>query len=76
MGDFDGASAHKLLNALKNKGTGWNRIFIHTDGLIKILPFGESVFQNSLSGLNNRLAGLTFTGKHGSRIAPEGSRVL
>jgi len=67
-GDFDGTSADELLNALKQNGAGTRKIFIHTDGLREIYPFGQRLFQNNLYVMNGRSAGLVFTGRHGTEI--------
>ena len=44
-GDFDGTSAHELLNTIKDYGAGMNKIFIHTNGLRGIFPFGKTVWR-------------------------------
>lgn len=49
LGDFDGTSACELLNILKKKCNGADRVFIHTSGLKKIYPFGQSTFLLVLS---------------------------
>ena len=71
MGDFDGTSACELLNVMKEKCAGVHRVFIHTDGLKDIYPFGQDTFQNSLYLLKDRPFRLVFTGEHATRIAPE-----
>jgi hypothetical protein len=45
-GDFDGNSAHELINKLKFNHKGINKIFIHTRGLRDIHPFGRSLLEN------------------------------
>lgn len=71
MGDFDGTSAHELLNVLKRYSTRTARIFIHTSCLRGIHPFGLSVFHNNLNVLKGKSVELVFTGEHASRLAPE-----
>ena len=73
MGDFDGTSAHELLNVLKRYSTRTARIFIHTSGLRNIHPFGLHVFHNNLGALKERSLTLVFTGEHASQLAPEKS---
>ena len=43
-GDFDGSSAHELLNLLKNNSDDTLKIYIQTDGLKHIYPFGLNTF--------------------------------
>ena len=44
-GDFDGTSAFELLETLKKYGSGFYQIFIDTNDLKTIHPFGREVFQ-------------------------------
>jgi len=75
-GDFDGSSAWALVNLLHKKYDGNGRIFINTDKLGEICPFGCTVFQNRID-LNRLPANrLFFKGKNGFKIAPDGSRVI
>ena len=61
-GDFDGNSALELISALTEYGGSLCHIFIDTNDLSNIYPFGKDVFQNNLGSLlsNN----LTFIGKN------------
>ena len=64
IGDFDGSSAYELLNAIKRCSSKANRVFIHTDGLKEIHPFGKAVFQNSFHGITPPgPGGFIFTGE-------------
>jgi hypothetical protein len=70
-GDFDGSSACQLLEALKTWRRFASRVFIHTNGLTRIYPFGVLTFQNNLDALrDNRCIHLEFTGDHASELAP------
>jgi len=75
-GDFDGGSAEQLLCMLGESGTKVKRVFIHTNGLKEIHPFGKAVFQKNLNDLKRMKADLVFTGEKGSEIAPQGFRLL
>jgi hypothetical protein len=75
-GDFDGSSAHQVLAMLGDNAYGVRRVFIHTNGLKRIHPFGAAVFQKNLNGFKKRKADLIFTGDKGSAIAPPGHRLL
>ena len=69
-GDFDGMSAHELINALKKQSEGSYEVFIDTGDLNKIYPFGLDVFQkqmNSLTKKNKR--NLIFIGRNRHRFA-------
>lgn len=76
FGDFDGSSAHQLLNALKTSWAGASRVFIHTGCLRNIEPFGRDVFQNSPDLKKARHLTLVFTGKNARQLAPEKAQVL
>lgn len=73
FGDFDGASAHELLNMLKINGKGIARIFIHTNTLKTLYPFGEQQFQSHVRKCHNQHTRILFTGDKAAHLAPEGS---
>ena len=64
VGDFDGTSAHELLNTLKKSGDQTSRVFVDTGSLRNIYPFGLNVFHTNLNILKGRSLDLVFTGKH------------
>ncbi len=72
MGDFDGTSAHELLNILKKRGDHTSRIFIHTSSLKDIHPFGLSVFHDHLGIIKGQSVKLVFTGENASLLEPSG----
>ena len=61
-GDFDGNSALELLSALTEYGRNPRHIFIDTNDLNTIYPFGKDVFQNNLGAVQS--SNLTFLGKN------------
>ncbi len=63
-GDFDGSSAFELINVLKNYRNGSNQIFIDTNNLNTIHPFGMDVFKKNLSVLDINLTNIIITGKN------------
>ena len=71
MGDFDGSSACELINTLKDRCKNIRRIFIHTNGLDFIHPFGQRVFQNNFNTLRGDTIRISFTGDKATKIAPE-----
>jgi hypothetical protein len=68
-GDFDGNSAHELINALIEHGTGFYQIFIDTNSLKTIYPFGIDVFQKNLDRFNKKFSNLIFIGENKYSIA-------
>ncbi len=75
MGDFDGSSAHELINTLKEYRGFFRRVFIHTCSLSSVHPSGLDVFQKSCD-IKQLSPALTFTGKYGDTIAPQWSSYL
>jgi len=63
-GDFDGSSASELINVLKNYTNGSYQIFIDTNNLNTIHPFGMDVFKKNLSVLDININNIIITGKH------------
>ena len=76
IGDFDGSSAWELLNVLKKSVNGVFRVFIHTNSLKNIYPFGRDTFQKNLSDMKVNAVRILFTGEKASQIAPEKSSCL
>ena len=70
-GDFDGSSALLLFEALKRNSDDEKRIFIDTNGMRDIHPFGQAVFQSHLSELGQAPAEILFTGKKRALLVPE-----
>ena len=68
-GDFDGTSAHELVNALKSYGPEVEQVYINTNGLRSIHPFGQVVLHRNISGLCGRCRNLVFTGDHSRRLS-------
>jgi hypothetical protein len=62
-GDFDGNSAYELINTLKKNGNNFIQIFIDTNDLDKLYPFGLDVFQNNNSIAKN-YSSFIFIGKY------------
>jgi anti-anti-sigma regulatory factor len=61
-GDFDGSSAHELINTLIAHRTGLWDISIDTNNLKTINPFGIDVFQKNLKGIKKQLKSLIIVG--------------
>ena len=69
-GDFDGSSAHELINILNEAGSSYWEIFIDTNGLKTIHPFGRSVFEKNFNVLNKKISNLIFIGENGNKLSP------
>jgi anti-anti-sigma regulatory factor len=67
-GDFDGSSAYELINTLTEHGNKYFEIFIDTNGLNSVHPFGKDVFQKNLSSSNQLYKNLVFIGKNWHEI--------
>jgi len=61
-GDFDGSSAHELIDTLITHGKKFYQIFIDTNDLKTIYPFGRDVLQKKLGPLNKQFTNLIFIG--------------
>jgi hypothetical protein len=70
VGDFDGSSAFELINVLKKNWKGTYRVFIHTESLKDIYPFGRDTFQQNLSDLKGHAMRIFFAGDNAGQIAP------
>ena len=67
-GDFDGTSAYELINTLTEYDKHFYEIFIDTNDLKSIYPFGKEVFQKRLSVLKKHFLSITFIGRNGDLI--------
>ena len=69
-GDFDGSSAHELLNALKEHVPSFYHIHIDTNDLKTIYPFGRDVFEKNFKTFRKQLDNISFAGENKQHIAP------
>ncbi len=63
-GDFDGDSAHQLINALKKNNNDVLSVFIDTNDLNRVYRFGISVFEKELRILLKKPTELIFIGRN------------
>jgi len=61
-GDFDESSAHELIDTFIAHSTGLWDIFIDTNNLKTINPFGIDVFQKNLNGIKKQFKNLIIVG--------------
>ena len=67
-GDFDGSSAHELINVLLDHSRDCFDIFIDTDGLKSLHPFGIEVFKKNMGTTKLTIKNLVFIGSNGNKI--------
>lgn len=63
QGDFDGTSAHELVNALRKYLVSYHIVAIDTEGLKSVQAFGLDVFSVRLKLLRRPDAGIAFYGR-------------
>jgi len=71
-GDFDGSSAHELLNTVSCNSKKVAKIIINTSGLNKIFEFGRNVFLRNLKSLQKHAQTIVITGSFKEELAPAG----
>ena len=64
-GDFDGSSAHELINKISEHGKSFYEILIDTHNLKSVHPYGREVFQKRLRAIKKHLNCITFIGRNG-----------
>ena len=62
-GDFDGNSAHQLIDTLIQKGRDVSNVFIDTNDLSRVYSFGINVFEKKARSLKKH-SNLVFIGKN------------
>jgi hypothetical protein len=70
IGDFDGSSAFELLEVLKERAHAVQKVFIHTNSLGKVHPFGQGVFEKRAPELKDDLQKIHFTGHKAELVSP------
>lgn len=69
IGDFDGSSAYELINTLIEHSAGLWDVFIDTNNLETVYPFGRDVFQKGLASINKEYRNFIFVGANKYKIA-------
>ena len=64
FGDFDGSSAHELIDTLKIYSSGFYLVFVDTDDLEVIHSFGKDVFQKYYRFVDTRFKNIIFIGRN------------
>jgi len=60
-----------LLNILKKNGDGFYQIFIDTDSLKAIHPFGKEVLRKKIGALKNQFYDIIFVGRNWREITAD-----
>ena len=71
-GDFDGMSAMELICAITDNVAWAKKIYIQTDGLKSLLPFGCDIFQKKLALCGPASKKIVVRGAHSSGLCPNG----
>mgnify|MGYP006289301875 CR=1 FL=1 len=69
-GDFDGTSALELLYAINEKIGVAEKIYIETEDLKSLKPFGRMVFSNNFHFSASALKKIFFIGDYGRELYP------
>ena len=71
IGDFDGSSACELLDCIGKHHSKFSNIFIHTNCLKRLYPFGLDVFRGNIHELSkkNPKVRIIFTGENANRFS-------
>lgn len=75
-GDFDGHSAWELMNAINRKYAGQGRVFVNTERIEDVTPFGQGLFHDLMAKSVLPKDRLFLKGEKGFEIGPDGSSVL
>jgi len=70
-GDFDGTSAYELINTLKECPADISKIFIHTNGLKIVFPFGRDLFRKFLFSIDSQPSRFEFKGTEAFALSSE-----
>ena len=70
-GNFDGTSADELLNVIKGYGGNAEKIFINTQNLRSVHPFGLALFRNKFYTIRAQSDKLTFTDEKWQKMIAE-----
>ena len=71
IGDFDGGSAHELINTLTKNGNGSWDIFIDTNGLKTIHSFDRNIFQKNLDNIKKQVKDLIIVGANKYKLTQD-----
>jgi hypothetical protein len=64
LGEFDGSAACDLIKRLEEGRSTASQVFVDTNNLRCVHPFGKTVFENRIGRLSRTTPGLFFIGKN------------
>lgn len=70
IGFFDGNSAFELINTLKNKCRDVSKVFIHTNKISDVHPFGRGVFLKNFIVRKSHNSQFVVTGNYREQLTP------
>jgi len=70
-GDFDGTSAYELLYFLDKTCCACDQVFINTDRLKKVYPFGQEILNGNWCLLHGKRITLNFLGRYAREVVPD-----
>ena len=70
IGFFDGNSAFELINTLKDKCSDVNKVFIHTNKISDVHPFGRGVFLKNFIVRKSNGSRFVVTGDYKEQLTP------
>lgn len=70
-GDFDGISAVELVYTLREKARVNRKIYVETDGISQVLPFGKHLLQAHFDLYPSLTGKVIFLGKNGLKLIPK-----
>ena len=73
-GCFDGSSAWELINTINRKSPKSGKVFIDTDNIRDVVPFGKNVLDVNVKKVVIDPENIFFTGKYYKTLMPEGCR--
>jgi anti-anti-sigma regulatory factor len=74
-GDFDATSAYELIYAIKKLPGKTIKVYIYTNELKDIHPFGLDIFHKFMRSVNGQSAKIVFTGNSASQLSPGNARL-
>lgn len=63
-GNFDGSSAFELINLLKEKCAKAQKVYIHTQSLQDVHPFGAHIFKKNLHEIHRHVKKIEYRGEN------------
>ncbi|MFP4473949.1 MAG: hypothetical protein ACLFOY_00220 [Desulfatibacillaceae bacterium] len=69
QGDFDGTSAHMLLDCIEKNRSKYRRVYVNTESLGRVAPFGQDLFAKKARVAFGPRNGIRFIGENAHRFS-------